>query len=123
MPEPSLGELECVTRSNHVCPIRVVSRARNSQTFFSNVLDERPQGLGVGEVRGMLSSWVLGPRLPGAFVMGSVSPVGSCSPSARSLLSPGTGCPSQCCVMGSRDSPLVLRYHLFEPKEMCTPVL
>lgn len=34
MPEPSLGELECVTRSNHVCPITVVSTARDSQTFF-----------------------------------------------------------------------------------------
>lgn len=30
----------------------------------------------------MLWSWVLGPRFPGAAVMGSVCPVGPCSPSA-----------------------------------------
>lgn len=43
-------------------------------------------------MRGTLLSCVLGPRLSGALVMGSVCPVGSCSPSAHSLLSPGTGC-------------------------------
>lgn len=43
-------------------------------------------------MRGMLLSWVLGPRLPGALVVGSVCPMGSCSLSAHLLLSPGTGC-------------------------------
>lgn len=43
-------------------------------------------------MRGMLLRWVLGPRLPGALVVGSVCPMGSCSLSAHLLLSPGTGC-------------------------------